>query len=45
MVDYTPTHGTSNLTSDSCSAYEETYNYLVLGHNNDGKYFKYGKRN
>ena len=30
MGDYTPTHGTTNLTSDSCSAYEETYSYLVL---------------
>ena len=39
IVDYTPTHGTSILTSDSCSAYEETYSHLVLGHNNVGKYF------
>ena len=38
MVDYTPTHSTSNLTSDSFSANVETYKCKVLGHN-VGKYF------
>ena len=33
IEDYTPTHGTSNLTSDSCSAYVETYMYVFLCHN------------
>ena len=27
IVDYTPTHGTANLTLDSCLAYVETYRY------------------
>ena len=44
MIDYRPTHGTLNLTLDSCSAYMETYRYKVLGYNNVGKYFKYGNR-
>ena len=37
-------HGTLNLTSDSCSAYVETYSHQPLGHYNVGKYFKYGNR-
>ena len=42
IVDYTPTHGISNLTSDSCSAYVEPDYCLFLSHNNVGKYFRYG---
>ena len=44
IVDYTPTHGTENLTSDSCSAYVETYRYKVLDHNNVAKYFRYANQ-